>query len=117
PIGRGVSVVGVGARNARETRRLASAAPGANQPSPTGGLMAWRVVSLAVAFGVAAVLAGVASMSAQETTEPPVRLPPLEVTGTRLPGSPLPVDSVPATVDVIHGETLPAPAEGTLQAR
>ena len=77
--------------------------------------MAWRVVSLAVACGVAAVIAGVTSASGQEPTEPPVRLPPLEVTGTRLPGSPLPVDSVPATVDVIPGETLRATGEVTLQ--
>src|SRR5438067_732452 len=114
-IGPGVPVFTLRARNARATQRLASAAPCANQPSPSGGLMAWRVVSLAVACGVAAVIAGVTSAGGQEPTEPPVRLPPLEVTGTRLPGSPLPVDSVPATVDVIPGETLRATGEVTLQ--
>ena len=74
---------------------------------------------LVLAVGVAAVLAAVASAAAQEPRPepetPPVRLSPLEVTGTRLPGAPLPVDSVPATVDVIPGATLRSTGEATLQ--
>src|SRR5919108_5311362 len=77
--------------------------------------MAWRVVSVGVAFGVAALVAGVTPTAGQEPTEPPVRLPPLQVTGTRLPGAPLPIESVPATVDVIPGGTLRATGEVTLQ--
>lgn len=52
----------------------------------------------------------------EQTTEPPiVRLPPLDVTTTRLPSSPLPADRVPAAVDVVPGEALRATGAVTLQ--
>jgi outer membrane receptor protein involved in Fe transport len=73
---------------------------------------------LVLAVGVA-VLTAVVSAAAQEPRPdpetPPVRLPPVEVTGTRLPGAPLPVESVPATVDVIPGARLRSTGEVTLQ--
>src|SRR5439155_463751 len=43
----------------------------------------------------------------REPAAPPqIRLPALEVTGTRLPSTPLPASSVPAAVDVISGRVL-----------
>jgi len=93
-----LSVISIGV-----CRRLAIGAPG----------------RLALAFGVAAVLAGGPSACAQERQPegepPPVRLPPVQVMGTRLPGAPLPLDSVPATVDVIPGPALRNKGEPTLQ--
>src|SRR5689334_20422602 len=66
---------------------------------------------------VAAVLASAALAAAQESPPAPpvVRLPALEVTGTRLPSSPLPAGSVPATVDVISGPQLRSSGATSLQ--
>src|SRR2546423_12682207 len=46
---------------------------------------------------------------------PQIRLPALEVTGTRLPSTPLPASSVPAAVDVISGSELRATGATSLQ--
>lgn len=51
----------------------------------------------------------------QERGAPPVRLPPLQVQGTRLPLTPLPADSVPAAVEVIPGDRLRGTGAATLQ--
>src|SRR6266550_2464501 len=52
----------------------------------------------------------------QESDAPPiVRLPPLDVSGTRLPSTPLPASSVPAAVDVISGRELRETGATSLQ--
>src|SRR3989449_2809615 len=52
----------------------------------------------------------------QEAQEEPTRLPEVRVTApARLPGSPLPLSSVPATVDVVPGDQLRATGAVTLQ--
>jgi iron complex outermembrane recepter protein len=109
------------------TRSIISLAMG----RPAGGRSAgW----LAVAIGAAIVLAampgvaqeqpgvaqeqpGVAQEQPEQTPETPgvVRLPPLGVTSTRLPSTPLPANRVPASVDVMSGEELRATGAVTLQ--
>jgi iron complex outermembrane recepter protein len=112
------------------TRSIISLAMG----RPAGGRSAgW----LAVAIGAAIVLAAMPGVAqeqpgvaqeqpgvAQEqpgapeqTPETPgvVRLPPLGVTSTRLPSTPLPASRVPASVDVMSGEELRATGAVTLQ--
>ncbi len=52
----------------------------------------------------------------EPTPAPPVvRLPPLDVTSTRLPSTPLPASQVPATVDVVPGGELTTRGGVTLQ--
>src|SRR6267143_7320133 len=52
----------------------------------------------------------------REPAAPPqIRLPALEVTGTRLPSTPLPASSVPSAVDVISGSELRATGATSLQ--
>src|SRR5438067_4091269 len=52
----------------------------------------------------------------REPAAPPqIRLPALEVTGTRLPSTPLPASSVPAAVDVISGRELRETGATSLQ--
>jgi iron complex outermembrane recepter protein len=77
---------------------------------------------LAAALSAGILLGGVPAAAQErpaapeQTTEPPiVRLPPLDVTTTRLPSSPLPADRVPAAVDVVPGEALRATGAVTLQ--
>src|SRR5438309_11982616 len=52
----------------------------------------------------------------REPAAPPqIRLPALEVTGTRLPSTPLPASSVPAAVDVSSGRELRETGATSLQ--
>src|SRR2546421_387603 len=51
----------------------------------------------------------------EPTAAPQIRLPALEVTGTRLPSTPLPASSVPAAVDVISGRELRETGATSLQ--
>jgi len=51
----------------------------------------------------------------EPTAAPQIRLPALEVTGSRLPSTPLPASSVPAAVDVISGSELRATGATSLQ--
>ena len=52
----------------------------------------------------------------QGAQEEPTQLPEVRVTApARLPGSPLPLSSVPATVDVVPGDQLRATGAVTLQ--
>ena len=77
---------------------------------------------LAAALGAGILLGGMPGTAQErpaapeQTTAPPiVRLPPLDVTTTRLPSTPLPPDQVPAVVDVVPGEVLRGTGAVTLQ--
>jgi iron complex outermembrane recepter protein len=77
---------------------------------------------LAAALGAVVLLGGMPAAAQErpaapeQTPEPPiVRLPPLDVTTTRLPSTPLPADRVPAAVDIVPGEALRATGAVTLQ--
>lgn len=77
---------------------------------------------LAAALGAGILLGGMPGAAQErpaapeQTTAPPiVRLPPLDVTTTRLPSTPLPRDQVPAVVDVVPGEVLRGTGAVTLQ--
>src|SRR5262245_66111686 len=88
-------------------------------PHPAG---ARGARGLAAALGAVILRGGMPAVAQQppaapeQTAEPPiVRLPPLDVTTTRLPSTPLPVDRVPAAVDIVPGEALLATGAVTLQ--
>jgi outer membrane receptor protein involved in Fe transport len=80
-------------------------------------------VTLLVAFtGVAAGLPparaqerGFAALERPPADAPTLRLPAVQVTGTRLPSTPLPLESVPAAVDVIPADRLRGTGATTLQ--
>jgi outer membrane receptor protein involved in Fe transport len=55
------------------------------------------------------------AQAAEPVAPPIVRLPPLDVSGTRLPSTPLPASSVPAAVDVLSREDLRSTGAVTLQ--
>ncbi len=72
----------------------------------------WIVPAVLVATAAAAV----AQPQGPSPALPVLTLPPLRVTApTRLPGDPLPASSIPATVDVVPGETLRGAGTTTLQ--
>jgi iron complex outermembrane recepter protein len=74
------------------------------------------VVGAVMLLGAMAAAAQERPTAPEQPTEPPiVRLPPLDVTTTRLPSTPLPADRVPAAVDALSGEQLRATGAVTLQ--
>lgn len=70
-----------------------------------------------VVVGTVAVLIATTALAQEGAPAPSevVRLPALEVTAGRLPGTPLPASSVPAAVEVIPGERLRESGAVTLQ--
>src|SRR5438128_4966928 len=70
---------------------------------------------LLLLLGSAGVMVGVPAAAQDREAPPPIRLPALEVTGTRLPSTPLPASRVPAAVDVISGAELRASGAVSLQ--
>jgi len=92
-----------------------------------GAVLRWESMRSLIAFlGAVAAASGVLVCSAahaqrptpspQGSEEDPTRLPELSVTApARLPGAPLPLSSVPATVNIVPGDRLRATGAVTLQ--